>query len=214
MAPRLHPTADVEEGVEIGDGTAVWDHAHVRAGARIGTDCIVGGKTYLGPGVVVGDRVKLNAFVYVPTGVTLHDGVMVGAGAVFTNDRYPRATDPALSALRPSAPDEHTLETVVEEGASIGAASTIGCGLVVGCWALVGMGAVVTRSVPAFHLVVGNPARAVGIVCRCGEPVLRFAAGARPPDGEVACPACGLRYCVVAGAVRELDPPEHGGAGG
>lgn len=212
MPPRLHPTADVEEGVEIGDGTAVWDRAHVRVGARIGNDCIVGGKTYLGPGVVLGDRVKLNAMVYVPTGVTLHDGVMVGAGTVFTNDRYPRATDPALSALRGSAPDEHTLETVVEEGASIGASSTIGCGLVVGRWALIGMGAVVTCSVPPFHLVVGNPARPVGVVCRCGEPVRRFAAGAQPPDGEVACPACGLRYCLVAGEVTELDPPA--GAGG
>lgn len=207
MTARIHPTADVEAGVEIGDRTAVWDHAHLRAGARVGADCIIGGKTYLGPGVRVGDRVKLNAMVYVPTGVTIHDGVMVGAGAVFTNDRYPRATDPALSALRGSEPDEQTLETVVEEGASVGAGATIGCGLVIGRWAMVGMGAVVTRSVPAFHLVVGSPARSVGVVCRCGEPVLRFAPGTRPPDGEVACGACGLRYCVVGGDVRELRPP-------
>ncbi len=206
MDPRVHPTADVETGVEIGDGTAVWAHVHIRSGARVGRDCIVGEKTYLGPGVVLGDRVKLNAMVYLPTGVVVGDGVMIGAGSVFTNDRYPRATDPTLRRLRPSEPGEGTLGTSLEEGASIGAGCTVGSGLTIGRWAMVGMGSVVTRSVPPFHLVVGGPARSVGVVCRCGEPVLRAAPEAVEwaRDVEGVCRRCGARYSISDGAVSEL----------
>jgi acetyltransferase-like isoleucine patch superfamily enzyme len=182
---RVHPSAIVEDGVVLGEGTAVWDNAHIRAGAVIGRDCIVGGKTYVAPGVVIGDRVKLNAFVYVCTGVTLRDGVMVGAHAVFTNDRYPRATTADLSALRPSEADDATLPTLVGEGASIGAGAVIGCGIEIGPWAMVGMGAVVTRSVEAHQIVVGNPARARGRACRCGHPVT-------PLDGV--CGHCGRPF--------------------
>ena len=102
--PFVHDTAIVEDGVLLGQGTKVWDNAHVRAGARVGRDCIVGEKTYIAYDVVVGDRCKLNASVYVCAGVTLEDGVMVSAGTVFTNDRFPRATTPDLRALRSSAP--------------------------------------------------------------------------------------------------------------
>lgn len=203
--PRIHATADIEAGVEIGRGTAVWAGVHARRGARIGRDCIIGEKTYLGPDVVVGNLVKLNAMVYVPTGVTIADGVMVGAGTIFTNDRYPRATDTALRALRDSGVDDHTLETRVEEGASIGAGATIGCGLTIGRWSMVGMGSVVTRDVAPFHLVVGNPARATGIVCRCGNPVWRFPRGSVPGDLEGGCSACGLGYRVSGCSVEELD---------
>jgi acetyltransferase-like isoleucine patch superfamily enzyme len=179
----IHPTALVEDGATVGDGTSVWDNAHVRSGAVIGRECIVGGKTYVAGGAVIGDRVKLNAMVYVCTGVTLADGVMVGAGAVFTNDRYPRATDPELSALRPSEADEATLPTLVGEGASIGARAVVGSGIEIGAWAMVGMGAVVTHSVEPHQIVVGNPARPIGRACRCGHPVT--------PDG---CGHCGRPY--------------------
>ena len=205
--PFIHATADVEAGVEIGRGTAVWAGVHARRGARVGHDCIIGEKTYLGPDAVVGNLVKLNAMVYVPTGVTIADGVMVGAGTIFTNDRYPRGTDPALSALRDSGADEHTLETRVEEGASIGAGATIGCGLTIGRWSMVGMASVVTRDVEPFHLVVGSPARAIAIVCRCGEPVWRFPHAAAPTDAKAECPACGLAYRVTGRSVEELEPP-------
>ena len=124
---------------------------------------------------------------------------MISAGTVFTNDRFPRATVPDLSRLRPSEPDEHTRPTLVREGATIGAGSVIGCDLVVGRWSMVGMGSVITRSVPDFHLVVGRPARSVGCVCRCGEPFLRFDRGAPPDVDIVACGACGLRYAVHGG---------------
>ncbi len=207
VPPRIHPTANVEDGVEIGPGTAVWDHVHARVGARIGHDCIIGEKTYLGPDAVIGDFVKLNAMVYVPTGVTIEDGVMIGAGTIFTNDRYPRGTDTALSQLRYSGADEHTLTTRVGAGASVGAGATIGCGITLGRWCMVGMGSVVTRDVEPFHLVVGSPARSIAIVCRCGEPVWRFPRGSAPSEGEQRCAACGLAYRVCAGGVEELDPP-------
>lgn len=205
---RIHPTAEIEDGVEIGEGTAIWSGVHVRGpGTRIGGECIVGERTHIAYGVRIGDRVKLNAFVYVCTGVTIENGVMIGAGTIFTNDRYPRATTPDLSTLRPSEPDERTLPTLVGEGASIGAGSVIGCDLSIGRFALVGMGSVVTRSAPAFHLVVGQPSRSVAVISRVGEPIVRFS-GARPPDrDEVVCPVSGLHYAIRNGEVIELDPP-------
>ena len=209
-AARVHPTAMVESGVEIGAGTTVWDHVHIRGPARIGADCIIGEKSYIAYGVEIGDRVKINAFVYIPTGVTIEEGAMVSAGTIFTNDRFPRATTPDLERLRGSGPDEHTRPTKVCPGATIGAGAVIGCDLTIGSWAMVGMGSVVTRSVPAFHLVVGNPARSVGLVCRCGGPMARFAPGSRPARGEIGCAACGRRYRVEPAGVEELAPGEAG----
>jgi acetyltransferase-like isoleucine patch superfamily enzyme len=204
---HIHPTARIEEGVEIGADTAIWDHVHVRGPTRIGRDCIVGEKTYIAYGVEIGDRVKINALVYVCNAVTIEDGVMIAAGTIFTNDRFPRATTPDLRSLRTSEPDEHTLPTRIREGATIGAGCLIGCDLIVGRFAMVGMGSVVTRSVPDFHLVVGRPAASVGCVCRCGNPFLRFGAGEVPDASEQACPNCGLRYRVKGGVVSELTPP-------
>ncbi len=208
MSVRIHPTAIIEEGVEIGPGTSIWDNVHIRHSTRIGEQCIVGDKTYIAYDVRIGSRVKINAFVYICTGVTIEDGAMISAGTIFTNDRFPRATTPDLKQLRPSEPDEHTLSTLVREGATIGAGSTIGCGLVIGRFAMIGMGALVTKSVPDFHLAIGHPAASVGCVCRCGQLLVRF-----PKDGarnfeEVACAACGLRYTVKDGAVSELVPEE------
>lgn len=207
-AAVVHPTAEIEPGVELGPGTAVWSNVHVRGpGTTIGTDCIIGEKTYVAYGVRIGHRVKLNAFVYVCTAVTLGDGVMVGASAVFTNDRYPRATTSDLRSRRGSQPDERTWATRVEAGASIGAAAVIGPHLTIGRFATVGMGSVVTRSVPPFHLVVGQPARPVAVVCRCGEPLVRFSGPRAPDRPEVICAGCGLAYSISSGAVHELDPP-------
>jgi acetyltransferase-like isoleucine patch superfamily enzyme len=191
----IHPTALIEDGVQLGPGTSVWDNVHIRGPAIIGSECIVGEKTYIAYGVTIGDRVKINAFVYICTGITIEDGVMVSAATTFTNDRYPRATSTDLASLRSSDPDEDTLETVVREGATIGAAATIGPGIEIGRFAMIGMGSVVTRSVPDFALVVGNPARVVGSVCRCGEPL--------PAGSSVRCERCGLAYAVSDGTVRE-----------
>ncbi len=200
----IHPTAEVEDGVEIGEGTAVWSHVHLRTGARVGAGCIIGEKTYVAGGVVIGDLVKVNAFVYLCTGVTLERGVMVAAGVVFTNDRFPRGATPDLTALRPSEPDESTLPTLVREGATIGARSVVGSDLEIGRFAMVGMGAIVTRSVPDFHLVVGAPARSVAVVCRCGVLLHRFGrAGGDVGRSDVTCGACGRGYQLDGRSVAE-----------
>ncbi len=203
----LHPTAIIEDGVEIGPGTSVWDHVHIRAPSRIGEQCIIGEKTYIAYGVTIGNRVKINALVYICTAVTIEDGVMISASTTFTNDRLPRATTPGLGALRSSAPDEATRPTRVREGATIGANCTIGCDLVIGRFAMVGMGSVITRSIPDFHLVFGNPGRSAGCVCRCGEVLVRFSP-LEPAPEQVACMSCGLRYRIREHQVTELDPAE------
>ena len=168
--PRIHPTALVESGVELGEGTSVWDNVHIRGPAQIGHDCIIGEKTYIAYGVTIGNFVKINAQVYVPTGVTIADRVMISAGVIFTNDRYPRAFAIEGGGLADSGPNEDTLTTVVQEGATIGAGATIGPGLTIGAYAMIGMGSVVTSDVPPHGLVFGNPARLRGYVCVCGHP--------------------------------------------
>jgi|RhiMethySRZTD1v2_1073278.scaffolds.fasta_scaffold00171_32 acetyltransferase-like isoleucine patch superfamily enzyme len=188
-AANVHPTAIVEADVQIGAGTSVWDGVHIRRGARVGRDCIVGEKTYIAYDVSIGDLVKLNACVYVCAGVTIEDGVMVAAHTVFTNELLPRATDPELRALRTSAPTESTLPTRVLRGASIGANCTIGPGVELGAFCMIGMGSVVAADVPAHALVFGNPARLQGLVCRCGEVVQKAVAHV-VPGGSYAC-RCG-----------------------
>lgn len=203
MSARVHPTAIVEPGVEIGPGTAVWDNVHIRGPARIGRDCIIGEKTYIAYGVEIADRVKINALVYICTAVTIETGAMISAGVCFTNDRFPRACTPDLKELRTSDPDEHTRATRVREGATIGARAVIGSDLEIGRFAMIGMGAIVTRSIPDFHLAIGQPAVSVGCVCRCGEPLLYFKSA---PDEmqRVDCKACGRAYSLCDRRVSEL----------
>jgi acetyltransferase-like isoleucine patch superfamily enzyme len=193
MNVRIHPTAIIERDVELGSGTSVWDHAHIRFGTKLGEQCIVGGKTYIAYDCVIGNFCKINASVYLCTGVTLEDGVMISAGAIFTNDRFPRAATSDLNALRPSEPDEHTEKTLVRCGATIGAGCIIGSNLTIGRWAMVGMGSVVTRSIPDFHLVIGHPAKSIGAVCRCGNRICTFD-GTTEVEEDLDCSACGLRY--------------------
>ena len=204
---RIHPTALVEDGVRIGKGTSVWDNVHIRYDTSIGADCIIGEKSCIAYEVKIGDRVKINSFVYICTAVTVEDGVMISAGTIFTNDRFPRATTPDLRFPLPSDPNEETLPTLVRGGATIGAGCTIGCGLEIGRFAMIGMGSLVTKTVPDFHLVIGQPAKSVGIVCRCGKPVLRFPAGDVPVEcGRTDC-ECGLAYRIENSEVIELNPP-------
>ncbi len=193
---RIHPTAIVEEGVTLGNGTSIWDNAHVRGPASIGADCIIGEKTYIAYGVNIGDRVKLNAFVYVCTGVTLGDGVMVSAHATFTNDRYPRATTPDLTRLRSSEPDADSIPTNVGPGATIGASAVIGPGSNIGTFAMIGMGSVVTEPVPNHALVVGNPARQIGWVCACGPRI-------QIEEGRGTCNHCGRSYAESSAGLVE-----------
>jgi UDP-2-acetamido-3-amino-2,3-dideoxy-glucuronate N-acetyltransferase len=204
---RVHPTALIEEGVQIGAGSSVWDNVHIRHGATIGEECIIGEKTYIAYDVKIGNRVKINAFVYICTAVTVEDGVMISAGTVFTNDRFPRATTTDLKQLRPSDPDEETLPTLVRDGATIGAQCTIGNDLSIGRFAMVGMGALVTKSVPDFHLAIGAPARSLGYVCRCGKVLALIASLDSQREQNLTCAACGLPYRLQNGVITELAPP-------
>lgn len=176
----VHERALVEPGATVGADARVWHDAQVRARARIGARCIVGKGVFIDADVRIGDDCKLQNYACVYHGVTLGRGVFVGPHVVFTNDRRPRATDPAFAPLRDG--DWDVGETTVDDGAAIGANSTILPGLHVGTWAMIGAGAVVTHDVPAYALVVGSPARRIAWVCRCGE---------RLDDAARACARCG-----------------------
>jgi len=171
---RIHPTAIIEEGVSIGAGTSVWDNVHIRKDTVIGEDCLIGEKTYIAYGVKIGNGVKINSFVYICTGVTVEDRVMISAGTVFTNDRFPRAFDPDGTSIKTSDPTKETLETTVRRGATIGAACTISGGIELGEFCLVGMGSIVTRNIAPHQLVYGHPAKPRGFVCICGEPLIKI----------------------------------------
>ncbi len=210
---RIHPTALIEDGVSIGDGTSVWDNVHLRRGASIGKGCIIGEKTYVAYDVHIGNYCKLNANVYVCAGVTIADYVMVAAHVVFTNERYPRAFDRVLDGLARSEPTEDTLLTQVDRGVTIGANATIGPGLRLGRYAMVGMGSVVTREVPAHGLVIGGrPERLVGYVCACGPLLVRIGRWETDPAGtSYECVRCGRVYQKGGSGPEEVRGPESAG---
>ena len=174
-AAFVHPTAVVDPGAQLGDDTKVWHFCHVTTGARVGKGCVLGQNVVVGPDVSIGDRCKIQNNVSVFAGVTLEDGVFVGPHVCFTNDRVPRAVNPDGSLK--AATDWQITETRVCTGAAIGANSTIVCGVAIGAWAMVGSGSVVTRPVPAYALVFGNPARRHGWVTPLGERAVFDAAG-------------------------------------
>lgn len=207
VRPSIHPTAIIEAGVKIGAATQIWDCVHIRHSAQIGEQCIIGEKTYVAYGVSIGNRVKINAFVYICNNVTIEDGAMISAGVIFTNDRFPRATSSDLRRLRSSEPDEHTLSTLVCEGATIGARCTVGCSLSIGRFAMIGMGSVITTSVPDFALAFGNPARVAGYVCRCGNPLLRFSGKSPTKRAQFTCSDCRLLYKLTNSTLIEMSVP-------
>lgn len=199
LTARIHPTALIEEGVSIGSGSSVWDNVHIRRNTVIGKQCIIGEKTYIAYEVKIGSGVKINSHVYVCAGVTIEDGVMIAAGTIFTNDQYPRAFEPDDFSVKTSEPTEDTLETVVRRGVTIGAGCIIGPGVELGEFSMIGMGSVVTRDVPPFHLVYGNPARTAGYVCICGQPLMtsggRRSSTSQPKGtGGLTCSRCHRKY--------------------
>lgn len=159
MSYYAHPTA-VVESEDIGEGTKIWHFAHVRQGSKMGKNCNVGKSVYVDTEAVIGNNVKIQNFVSVYKGVVIEDDVFVGPSATFTNDLYPRAF---------IWDEEHVVPTLVRRGASIGANSTVICGVTIGEYAMVGAGSVVARDVPAFALVLGNPAEVRNWICYCGR---------------------------------------------
>jgi len=158
MGAFIHATADVSSEARIGENTKIWNHAQVRESAKIGVNCILSKNVYVDTGVNIGNDVKIQNNVNVYNGVTIEDDVFLGPSMTFTNDLFPRATNSNWTIS----------QTIVRKGASIGANATIVCGVIIGEYAMVGAGAVVTKDVPAYALVVGNPAKIIGNVCRCG----------------------------------------------
>ncbi len=158
MSVFIHPTAEVSEGANIGDGTKIWNLAQVREDCVIGENCIISKNVYIDTKVEIGNRVKIQNNVNVYHGVKVEDDVFLGPSMTFTNDMFPRAFNA----------DWKITNTLVKKGASIGANATIVCGNTIGEYAMVGSGSVVTKDVPAHALVVGNPVRQIGWVCKCG----------------------------------------------
>ncbi|MFU8803159.1 MAG: acyltransferase [Bradymonadaceae bacterium] len=173
----VHDTAIIDEGARIGEGTKVWHWVHVCAGAQIGNDCVLGQNVFVAGTVRIGDGVKIQNNVSVYDGVIVEDDVFLGPSMVFTNVVNPRAFV--------SKKDEFKA-TLVRRGATIGANATILCGVEIGEYAFVGAGSVVIRDVPSHGLVVGNPARRIGWVCRCGERL-------EGAEGPGICAGCEVR---------------------
>jgi UDP-2-acetamido-3-amino-2,3-dideoxy-glucuronate N-acetyltransferase len=173
-----HESAVIDEGVEIGVGTSIWHFSHILKKTSIGRNCRIGQNVVIGPNVMVGNGVKIQNNVSVYEGVTLEDNVFCGPSAVFTNVFNPRAEISKMKELR---------RTLVQRGATIGANATIICGATIGRYAFVGAGAVVNKDVPDHALVVGNPARRIGWVCKCGTS-LRFL------DNRAVCSQCRSEY--------------------
>lgn len=163
----IHDTSIVEADVLIGNDTKIWALCQIRKDAQIGNDCILGRGVFVDAGVRIGNRAKIQNYVSIFEGVTIEDGVFVGPHVCFTNDLIPRAVNPDMTLK--SANDWEITPTLVQSGASIGANSTIICGVTIGRWAMIGAGSVVTKDIPDHSLFVGNPARQIGFVCKCGN---------------------------------------------
>jgi len=190
----VHDSAFIDEEVHIGEGTTIWHVSHILKNSRIGKNCRIGQNVVIGPNVVIGDGVKIQNNVSIYEGVTLEDNVFCGPSMVFTNVFNPRSEIKRMDELR---------STLVRRGATLGANCTIVCGTTIGQYAFVGAGTVVTKDVPDFALVVGNPGRIIGWMCMCGNRI-----EVNGGDGPGACRACRRVYTKTGHKVfveREYD---------
>lgn len=187
-----HESAYIDDNVEIGEGTKVWHFSHVQSGSKLGKNCVLGQNVNIGNNVTIGNFVKIQNNVSVYEGVILEDYVFCGPSMVFTNITDPRSKYPQVGA-------KFYKKTLVKEGASLGANSTIVCGHTIGRFAFVGAGAVVTKDIPDFALVVGNPARVAGWFSKAGQK-LQF-----NTDGIAHCEKSNKKYKLENGLVTEMN---------
>lgn len=183
MSTLIHPSAIVDDGAQIGEGTRIWHWVHVCGGARIGERCSLGQNVFVGNKVVIGDKCKVQNNVSVYDNVTLEEGVFCGPSMVFTNVYNPRSLIERKSEYR---------DTLVKRGATLGANCTIVCGTTIGKFAFVGAGAVINKDVKPYALMVGVPARQVGWMSEYGEQIPLPVKG----KGEYICPHTGTRYAL------------------
>lgn len=189
---RIHPSAIVDDGARIGDGTAIWHFTHVCAGARIGQHCSLGQNVYVGNDVSIGNNVKIQNNVSVYDAVTIEDDVFCGPSMVFTNVYNPRSEIVRKHEYR---------KTLIRRGASLGANSTIVCGVTIGSYAFIGAGAVVNRDVPDFSLMAGVPARQIGWISAHGERLDLPLRG----SAETRCPVTGDRYHLSGSTLTRME---------
>lgn len=182
----IHPSADISDQATIGSGTYIWHFSQIRENVRIGQNCILGKDVYVDFGVQIGDNVKIQNGAYIYHGTQIESGVFVGPGVIFTNDRQPRAINPNGTLKENN--DWEVGPIRVCTGASIGAGAIILPNVVIGKFAMVGAGAIVTRDVKEYSLVVGNPARPIGYVCRCGARMVKVT------DSLYYCLQCDIQY--------------------
>ncbi|MFC1824782.1 Gfo/Idh/MocA family oxidoreductase [Thermodesulfobacteriota bacterium] len=182
----VHRSAYVDEGVEIGENTRIWHFSHVLKSSRIGRDCRIGQNVVIGPNVSIGNGCKIQNNISIYEGVTLEDFVFCGPSMVFTNVFNPRSEIPRMDELR---------ITLVKKGATIGANATIICGNTIGSYAFIGSGAVVTKDVPDYALILGNPGKVMGWMCKCGIKLTL-------ENNQAGCQACGLNFEFVDGQLR------------
>ncbi len=180
----IHPTAIVDDNVQIGKGTKIWHFSHILSGTKMGKNCNIGQNVVVGPDATIGNKCKIQNNVSVYKGVTLEDGVFCGPSMVFTNIYNPRAEISKMDQVRP---------TLIKKGATLGANCTIVCGHTIGNYAFIGAGAVITKDVPDYALMVGNPAKQKGWMCQCGEKL----------DAKLKCPVCKTLYKKTKNGLSE-----------
>lgn len=192
MPVSIHPTAIIDDGAQIGEGTRVWHWVHICGGARIGTGCSFGQNVFVGNDVTIGDNVKVQNGVSIYDAVTLEDNVFCGPSMVFTNVYNPRSAVTRKNEYR---------RTLIKKGATLGANCTIVCGVTVGEYAFVAAGAVINRDVKPYALMVGVPARQIGWMSQYGERLSLPVKG----DGTAVCLHSGKIYRLAAGVVKCED---------
>jgi len=185
-----HESAFVDEPATIGKGTKIWHFCHIQQGAVIGSNCNLGQNVYVASNVIIGNNVKIQNNVSIYDGVKLEDNVFCGPSAVFTNIKSPRSEFPQRGCY---------VDTVVKEGATLGANCTIVCGITIGRFAFIGAGTVATKSIPDFALVVGNPGKQIGWISRAGKRLTLS------KDGEAFCEVCQKNYCLEAQSLCENE---------